>query len=151
MAEFASRGVANAGLTTGIVGSVLGLMNGGLGGLFNNGGCNEDRLVNRYDLEQNSKISKLETDVALRDANLFTNQKIADVFERLNTRIVAMDKDQAVINAKVDSGIAILGSQVTSINNTIANLTKTIIPNTSICPGWGEVKVCVQPCEQPKK
>ena len=148
MAEFASRGVGNAGLTTGIIGSALGVLNGGLGNIFgNNNGCNEDHLVNRYDLEQNAKISKLESDIALRDANDFTNRKIADLFARFNTRINQMDKEQAVINAKVDSGIAVLGSQVASINNTIANLTKTVIPNSSICPGWGDVKVCVEPCD----
>ena len=34
MAEFASKGVANAGLATGIVGTALGVLNGGIGNLF---------------------------------------------------------------------------------------------------------------------
>ena len=42
MAEFASRGVANAGLTTGIVGSALGLLNGGWAGLL---GAREGRII----------------------------------------------------------------------------------------------------------
>ena len=40
--EYASRGVANAGLATGIIGTSLGALNalGGLGGLFAGGnGC----------------------------------------------------------------------------------------------------------------
>lgn len=37
MAEFASHGVANAGLTTGIIGTALGVLNGGLGLLNGNG------------------------------------------------------------------------------------------------------------------
>ena len=61
MAEFASNGKANAALTTGITGAVgtgLWLLNGGLNGLFggncmrNNGCCNEDHLINRYELQK---------------------------------------------------------------------------------------------------
>lgn len=32
--EYASKGVANAGLTTGIIGTALGVLNGGLGNVF---------------------------------------------------------------------------------------------------------------------
>ena len=52
--NFASRGVANAGLTTGIIGTALGALNGGLfnGGLFNGGTvCHENTPVNRYELD----------------------------------------------------------------------------------------------------
>lgn len=38
-----------------------------------------------------------------------------------------------------------LGNQVASINNTICRLTKLVIPNSSICPGWGDVTVTVTP------
>ena len=48
---------------------------------------------------------------------------------------------QAVINAKFESGIDVLGSQVASINATISGLTKTVIPNANVCPGWGTVTV----------
>lgn len=55
MAEFASKGVAGAGLGLGIAGTALGLMNGGFGLLggcnsgWNWGGCcSENTPVNRY-------------------------------------------------------------------------------------------------------
>lgn len=44
MAEFASKGVAGAGLGTGIAGLALGVLNGGLGNLFGGyGGCSENQ------------------------------------------------------------------------------------------------------------
>ena len=81
MAEFASRGVGNAALTTGIIGTAAAALNGSLGnilgGVMNNGnavntallaamaanngtlggchcngGCSENQLVNRYELAQ---------------------------------------------------------------------------------------------------
>ena len=97
MAEFASTGKANAALTTGIIGTSLGgllalgsnLLGGGV--MNNNGGCSENMVVNRYELGQESRIAKLETEVALRDANIFTDQKIADVYERLDTKIRGLE------------------------------------------------------------
>lgn len=71
MGEFASKGVAGAGLGLGIAGTGLGVLNamsngGLLNGLFggrNCGygykcGCSENQLVNRYELQQEQKIAK---------------------------------------------------------------------------------------------
>ena len=88
-------GTAKAGLTTGIIGTSLGALNlmgnagGILGGLVNNGCgarmgacvCSEDHLVDRYTLAQEAKIAELETQVALRDANTFTDQKFIELYK----------------------------------------------------------------------
>ena len=79
MAEFASKGVAGAGLGTGIAGLSLGVLNSGLfngllGGGWNNGGyggCGGNYLVNRYEAGQSARIAELETEVKLRDANIY--------------------------------------------------------------------------------
>ena len=85
MAEFASKGVANAGLTTGIIGSALGVLNGGLGNVlgmgYGNVNCSDNMPVNRYDLSQDSKIAKLETEIALRDANIYNDQKSLEMYK----------------------------------------------------------------------
>lgn len=152
MAEFASKGVAGSGLGLGIAGTALGLLNGNglLGGLFgNNYCCNENTPVNRYELGQENRIAKLEAEIALRDANIYNDQKLLEVYKYFDGELkdvrktmCANEKAQAVINAKFESGIDIIGSQIAGINNTIANLTKTVIPNANVCPGWGNV--CVQ-------
>ena len=144
MAEFASRGVAGSGLGLGIAGTALGLLNGGLGNVlgvgYNNCGCSDNMNVNRYELSQENKIAKLETEVALRDANIFTDQKIADVYEKLDGRIRGVEAGlnaQSVYNATNTAAINCIQGQVAQL----FSLTKLVVPNTSVCPGWGSVNI----------
>ena len=140
MAEFASKGVAGSGLGLGIAGTALGVLNGGLGNLLgvgynNNCGCSENMMVNRYELQQENRIAKLETEVALRDANIFTDQKISDVYERLDTKIRGLEAGlnaQAVYNATNTATINCIQGQVAQL----FSLTKLVVPNTSVCPGY---------------
>lgn len=151
MAEFASKGVAGSGLGLGIAGTALGVLNGNglLGGLFNNGYvCHENTPVNRYELNQESKIAELQSQIALRDANTYNDQKLLEVYKYFDGELKDVrkamcenGKAQAVINAKFESAIDVMASQVASINNTVANITRTVIPNASVCPGWGAVTV----------
>lgn len=107
---YASKGVAGTGLGLGIAGTALGLLNnngGGLGGLFggNNGchACSDDHFVNRYEAAQSARIAELETEVKLRDSNIYTDQKILEVykyFDGENRDIRANLAAQAVINQK---------------------------------------------------
>lgn len=157
MAEFASKGVAGSGLGLGIAGTALGLLNGAgnglLGGVLGNRsiyGCSEDHFVNRYELTQESKIAELQSQIALRDANTYNDQKLLEVYKYFDGELKEMRQTQCdkwaaqgIINAKFESATDVLGSQVASINNTISTLTKTVIPNANVCPGWGDV--CVQP------
>ena len=144
MAEFASKGVAGSGLGLGIAGTALGVLNGGLGNILggwnNNCGCSENVMINRYELQQESRIAKLETEVALRDANIFTDQKIADVYERLDAKIRGVEAGlnaQAVYNATNTATINCIQGQVAQL----FGLTKLVVPNISVCPGWGNVTI----------
>jgi hypothetical protein len=158
MAEFASKGVAGSGLGLGIAGTALGVLNGGLGNIlgglgYNNGMCHEDRLVNRYELSQAQEIESLKSQIALRDANTYNDQKLLEVYkyfdgELKDIRATMCDNNakQGIINAKFESAVDVLGSQVASINTTISDLTKTVIPNSNVCPGWGSVYVTPTGC-----
>lgn len=143
MAEFASKGVAGAGLGLGIAGTALGVMNGGLGNLFNlgcNAGCSENVMVNRYELDQQSRISKLETDIALRDANIYNDQKSLELYKYFDGEIKRIDRtlcDQAVYNATQTGAISCIQGQIAQLQS----LTKLVVPNTSVCPGWGNVTI----------
>lgn len=145
--EFASKGVGTAGLTTGVIGTALGALNSGLfngSGIFgswNNNGCNPSGVpVNRYEAEQQARISALETEVKLRDANIYTDSKILELYKYFdgelkstNARICAQD----VYNATNTATINCLAGQIAQL----MSLTKLSIPNGSICPGWGSVNV----------
>ena len=139
MAEvtYASRGVAGTALGLGAGALALNLVNGNLANLFNQNGNN---------LQQEN--AELKAKNALLEANIYNDQKSLELYKYfdgeikdIRSTICANDKAQAVINAKFESGIDVMASQVASINNTIANLTRTVIPNSSVCPGYGNVTV----------
>jgi hypothetical protein len=142
MAEFASKGVAGAGLGLGIAGTALGLLsNGSFSGLFsNNNCCHENTMVNRYEAQQQARIAELETEVKLRDANTFTMGEMGKLRDYVDGKFSAVEKelcDQKVYNATNTATIGCIANQV----NQLMALTKLVVPNTSICPGWGNVTV----------
>jgi hypothetical protein len=126
--EFASRGAANTGIALG--GTALGLsVLGGalpniLGGWGGNCGCSENTGVNRYELGQEQTISRLQSEVALRDANIFTDQKLSTVYtsligeiKDLTSKVYEMDKAQAVKNAQIEGTFAVLGEKINAQRN----------------------------------
>ena len=143
MAEFASKGVAGSGLGLGIAGTALGILNGGLGNIFGgavNCGCSENNLINRYELELENKIVSKDSEIALLKSNIYTDQKIAEVYERLDAKIRGVEAGlnaQAVYNATNTAAINCIQGQVAQL----FSLTKLVVPNTSVCPGWGNVTI----------
>lgn len=144
--KYASKGVGGTGLGLGIAGTALGLMAGGLNGtgLFNgNGnycGCSEDHYVNRYELSMQNELASKDSKIALLESNIYVDSKIADVYERLNTKIGGIEAQicqQNVYNATNTATINCLAGQIAQLQN----LTKLVIPNGSVCPGWGDVTV----------
>lgn len=134
-----TRGIAVGGLTTGIIGSALGLLNNGnLGGILGGGNrnsctCSEQMYVNRYEASQAARIAELETEVKLRDANTYTLGELNKMrnyvdakFDAVNAQLCA----QAVVNAQVTANLSCLQNTVA----TLSGLTKTVIPITSVCP-----------------
>jgi hypothetical protein len=123
----------------------LGLLNGGgglnlFGGNNNNNCCSENNMVNRYELSQSARIAELETEVKLRDSNIYTDQKILDLYKYVDGKFSAVDAaicQQNVYNATNTATIACIQGQVAQLQG----LTKLVIPNTSVCPGWGGVTV----------
>lgn len=146
--EYASKGVANAGLTTGIIGSALGAMNSGiLPGLFGGGcnsNCSENMLVNRYEAAQSARIAELETEVKLRDANTYTDSKLGALRDYVDGKFSRVEHelcDQKVYNATLNGAVGCIQGQIAQL----MSLTKLVIPNGSVCPGWGDVTVSITP------
>jgi hypothetical protein len=144
--NYATNGKANAALTTGIIGTSgfgLSLLNGlgGLGGIF--GGkpmCSEDHMINRYEAAQAAKIAELETEVKLRDANTYTDQKLLEMYKyfdgetkEIRADICDMKAQQGVINANLTTGLDVLKSQVASTQAVVAGITRTAVPESVIC------------------
>lgn len=125
-----------------IAGTALGLLNGGLNGILGNGncGCSENHMVNRYELGQESRISKLESEIALRDANIYNDQKILELYKYIDGKLEGVNgtlATQAVYNATQTATMNCMQGQI----GQLFNLTKLVVPNTSVCPGWGSVTI----------
>ena len=134
MAEFASKGVANAGLTTGIIGTAGWLLNGGLGNVLGGGAmCSENQVVNRYELGLHQEIAAKDAHIGLLEADKYTDQKLADLADRVSDRfrnVEAQIAAQAVTNAQITANIACMQQNLATLNG----LTKTIVPIDSVCP-----------------
>jgi hypothetical protein len=145
MAEFASRGVGAAGLTTGIIGTSLGALNSGiLGNLFGGNNCNggggHNAPVNRYEMELQQKIAALESGIALRDANIYNDGKVLELYRYVDGKLEAVNAkiaEQATFNAVSTAAQNCMAAQI----NQLFGLTRLVIPNSSSCPGWGDVTV----------
>lgn len=140
--EYGSKAVAGSGLGLGIAGTALGLLNGGLNGILGGGncGCSENHMVNRYELAQESRISKLESEIALRDANIYNDQKMLELYKYIDGKLEGVNgalAGQAVWNATQTATINCMQGQI----GQLFGLTKLVVPNTSVCPGWGGITI----------
>ena len=133
--NFASRGVANAGLTTGVIGTALGAINSGLlGNLFGgNCGCSENMAVNRYEMSQQKELINKDMEIAYlkgRDAAKTDSLELYKYVDGRFRGIEAQIAAQAVTNAQVVANISCMQNSIAALNA----LTKTVIPITNVCP-----------------
>lgn len=146
----------------GILGTVLGglgtLMAGGNGILNLSGGNGNPRgcpnandsntFVSKAELQMTQQIAAKDSEIALLKSEQNTEIKIADVYERLSTKINqnqreqdAWNTQQAVNNAAIAANVAANASSIAALQNCCGQITKMVVPNSAICPGWGGVKI----------
>lgn len=136
--NFASKGVAGAGLGLGIAGTALGLLNnngGLLGGLFNGcaNGCSENVPVNRFELNQQNEITNRDMEIAYlkgRDAAKTDNLEMYKYVDGRLRTIEGQLASQAVVNAQITANIGCMQQTIA----TLSGLTKTVIPIGNVCP-----------------
>ena len=157
MGEFASKGVGTAGLTTGIIGTAGWLLNGGLGGLFGGGNncaavaCSENMAVNRYELDLVQEISKKDMRIGLLESQVYTDGKLVDVVKDYTAQINALaaevrsnKEEQTKVNMEQATYNGVNTATLNCMQGQIAqlmSLTKLVVPNASVCPGWGNVTI----------
>ncbi|MCQ2183644.1 MAG: hypothetical protein MJY89_09650 [Bacteroidales bacterium] len=159
MATYTNEGsssTAKAGLGLGIAGTALALMqNGGLGPLF--GGGNQQTTL---------ALAQKDSEIALLKAGQETDKKLVEVYNALfrndkemnakiagiDGRVLALETAAPLKEQIVDQKIARVADTMTcccnaanaAIDNlkaTLAGITKTVVPNSSVCPGWGPVTI----------
>ena len=130
--DFASKGVAGAGLGTGIAGLSLGVLNalgnggllsGILGGVntpWNAGICSDNMPVTRYELGQEQKIAELQAAVALRDANTYNDQKSLELYKYIDGELRDIRSTlcaQAVNNQKTADSFALAAADLAAVKS----------------------------------
>lgn len=156
--NYAGAGVANAGLVTGIVGTVLGAANSGLlGGVWNGmgmnrggygwggggygsgygygygGTCDSMVPVTRYEQGLQQTIAEQGSHIRLLEADKYTDSKILDVYAYVDGRLRNVEAQiggQAVVNAQIAGNIGCMQNNLAALNG----LTKTVIPIGNVCP-----------------
>ena len=133
--DYASKGVAGTALGLGAGALGLELLRGGLGGILGGcgNGCGSDHMVTRYEAQQSARIAELETEVKLRDANVYTLGEVNKLRDYMETKFTAVNNQlcqQAVVNSQITANISCMQGQIA----TLMGLTKTVIPIASICP-----------------
>lgn len=128
--SYASKGVAGAGLGLGIAGTALGLLgNGGIPGLLGGWGCNnawnanvcsENMPVTRYELGQEAKIADLQSQIALRDANTYNDQKTLELYKYIDGQLREVRDTlcaQAVHNQKTEDSFALARQDIAAVES----------------------------------
>lgn len=166
--EYASKGVAGSGLGLGIAGTALGLLNangnGLLGGLLGGNGMNpavagmmekdakiakleaekysdhaaleqSDRLLRNYLKPYGDAIAANQTALATQAAEIACLQKTQALELKLMGKEVELAKQEAKCCCE-KSQIAIA-----TMGRVLDGITKVVVPNTSVCPGWGNVTI----------
>lgn len=160
MAEYVTKGQGNLNTVLGAIGTANAFMpnlfgNCG-GGLFGNncnsgGCCSANTAVNRYELSLTQEIAAKDARIGLLEAQVYTDGKLVDVVKDYTAQISALaaevrankeqqgeiNMQQAVYNGTNTATISCIQGQIAQL----MSLTKLIVPNASVCPGWGNVTV----------
>ena len=142
MGDYASKGVAGSGLGLGIAGTALALLNNnGFGGLFGN---NSTIIASNATM---AALAQKDAEIGQLKAEKYTNDKLADTYISLNNQINKVAGDLATLSLNNERRIGTLEGQVSSlaqatntaiagINNTLSNITKTVVPKDAVCPEY---------------
>lgn len=166
--EYASNGKGNLGVTLGAIGTGLGIMRDGIG-LINNTtttstGCS--KYVTRDEMNLMQSISAKDSEIALLKADKDSESKMIEVYKQAHEEIASLrdntnaaikelqyevnqnrrDQDawnasQSVANAQMSAAIAVNTNSISSIQNVLGQITMLKVPNTAVCPGWGDIKI----------
>lgn len=127
------------------------------GNLFNGGGCpnGADAPISRYEASMMNEMAGKDSKIALLEAQIYTDQQtdkkvgeaiafVRSEVKELAAEVRAFEKEQNAINLQQAVYNGVNTSAVECIKGQIAQLmglTKLVVPNASVCPGWGNVTV----------
>lgn len=125
--KYGKKGVSNAGLTTGIIGTALGLLNGngGIGGILGGNNAYLNQLM-----AKDSEIAELKAEKYSDKVGLELYRYIDGRFREFEGRF----EQQIAYNATNTATIGCISNQLNALQAVFNGLTKVVIPATNICP-----------------
>lgn len=150
MGDFASKGVAKAGLTTGIIGTILGAAansnncNGGiLGGLFGGNRCGGMSLA------ESQYVASILAENSMLKAENYSDRVAKEVYQQTladNKQLRQDIRDELALREQITAGkieslanvttcsFNAVNTAIANLANTVNGITKCVIPATAICP-----------------
>ena len=127
----------------GYIGGVSALL--GNGGLLNGilgGGqmCGENVPVNRYEMSMQRELSNKDMEIAYLKGRDEAKSDSLELYRYVDGKFAGVERelaDQRVFNATQIGTISCMQGQIAQLQG----LTKLVVPNSSVCPGWGNVTV----------
>ena len=150
MATMDNEGKVNTAVTLGAIGTALGglqlLQNGGLGGLLGGNMMQAGGMV--YTDQLQAQIAELKAEkyannvgievykaAAERDAKIGSRfEEIAREIADMRVREAQTQGQIAMVASNATNGINSLQGQIACLRNTVAGITRTVVPRTAVCP-----------------
>ena len=118
---FGNRGaVGQSTLDAATAAAVSAAVHGMANNCGRNCGCNEDHVVDRYEAGQAARIAELETEVKLRDANTYTDQKMLEMYKYFDGKVRGLemaDAAQQVTNQRVADSFEAVHTDINCVKN----------------------------------
>lgn len=150
-----SQAQGNLNTVLGATGAAAFLGNGFLGKLFgncNNGcECSDNQPISRYEANLLLALNNKDAEIANLKSDQYTDQKIVEtttylqgLIRQLEAEVRKNKEEQCQINTQQAVYNGANTATLQCMQNQIAQLyglTKLVVPNTAVCPGWGDVAV----------
>lgn len=111
----------------------------------------DDKPVSRYEAAMMDSLAKKDAEIAQLKADKYTDEKIVEATRFLDGKIENLaaemrknreeqnkvNMEQATYNGVNTATLQCMKGQIAAL----LGLTKLVVPNSSVCPGWGNVNI----------
>ena len=138
--------IGSIGGYIGGIGTLLGGIHSGMGvAPYGNGYVTKDELAMMRDIiDKDSTIADLKAESAAEKKMTEVYRQVRSEIKELSNEVRANYKEQsgvnlaqATYNASNTAAIGCMQSQIAALQG----MTKLVVPNGSVCPGWGDVTI----------